>query len=59
MVFTMLAPCGGAGPDALPSAPVCTGNFNVHDFEIEFCAKGCAIRDAYAAASLSRGRRLP
>ena len=55
-MFTMLAPCGGAGPNALPATPVCTGNYNVHDFEIEFCAKGCAIRDAYAAAA--GGRRL-
>ena len=56
MVFTMLAPCGGAGRNSLSTEPVCTDNpadqaWFKHDFEIEFCAKGCAIRDAYAAAA--------
>ena len=63
MVFTMLAPCGGAGRDRLPDTAVCTDNpadqtWYKHDFEIEFCAKGCAIRDAYAAAAGSVRRLL-
>jgi hypothetical protein len=58
MFYTMLNPCGFAN-GSWPTGDVCTGCAGPDGMgghacgdEIDLCAKGCAVRDAFAVAAL-------
>ena len=49
---TMLSPCGLVN-GSWPNGDVCTDTpLKPPAFEIDLCAKGCAVRDAFAVAAL-------
>ena len=55
---TMLSPCGLVN-GSWPNGEICTdAPVKPPEFEIELCAKGCALRDAFAVAALGHTRRL-
>eukprot|EP01045_Picozoa_sp_COSAG04_P019568 COSAG04_NODE_1914_length_5238_cov_2.111111_2_plen_96_part_00 len=49
MFYTMLAPCGLVGAE-WPHGEICVGG--PPSVEIDLCAKGCAVRDAFAVAAV-------
>ena len=49
MFYTMLAPCGLVGAE-WPHGEICVGGPS--SVEIDLCAKGCAVRDAFAVAAV-------
>ena len=63
MLWPLLAPCGGVGPNQLPApggavctdTPVAKSWYAGTTFCIELCAKGCAVRDRFAQAAAWEG----
>ena len=51
MFYTMLAPCGLVGAE-WPHGEICVGGTADGGAEIDLCAKGCAVRDAFAVAAV-------
>ena len=52
MFYTMLSPCGLLN-GSWPNGEICSDvPLKPPEFEIELCAKGCALRDAFAVAAL-------
>lgn len=52
MFYTMLSPCGLVN-GSWPGGDICTdAPVKPPEFEIDLCAKGCALRDAFAVAAL-------